>query len=141
MQSSQNFVCLPLVCSPWLITLRLFSTYLSWVNLQRKPCSHELFISYFNTFLFVLTNCFMANQITDTVVKKNTKKQCTFLFNHLKDGIYFSTLGHAYSFNEGFMSEWMSKWLLFNANSTFFQLYHGKNMLNFNEMIMRSALY
>ena len=42
--------------------------YLSWVNLQRKPCSHELFISYFNTFLFVLTNCFTTNQISDTVV-------------------------------------------------------------------------
>jgi hypothetical protein len=32
-------------------------------------------------------------------------------------------------------------WLLFNANSAIFQLYHGVNKLVFNEMMMRSALY
>jgi hypothetical protein len=31
------------------------------------------------------------------------------------------------------------KWLLFSANSTIFQLYHGENKLIFNEMMMRSA--
>jgi hypothetical protein len=36
---------------------------------------------------------------------------------------------------------WLSEWLLFNANSTFFQLYHGENKLIFNEMMRRSALY
>jgi len=30
--------------------------------------------------------------------------------------------------------------LLFNANAAIFQLYHGENMLIFNEMMM-SALY
>jgi len=30
---------------------------------------------------------------------------------------------------------------LFNANSAIIQLYHGENMLIFNEMMMRSALY
>jgi len=30
---------------------------------------------------------------------------------------------------------------LFNANSAIFQLYHSKNKLMFNEMMMRSALY
>ena len=35
----------------------------------------------------------------------------------------------------------MSEWLLFNANSAIFQLYHGKNKLIFDEMMMRSALY
>jgi hypothetical protein len=34
-----------------------------------------------------------------------------------------------------------SEWLLFNANSAIFQLYHGENKLIFNEMLMRSALY
>jgi hypothetical protein len=34
-----------------------------------------------------------------------------------------------------------SEWLLFNANSAIFQLYHGENKLIFNEMMMRSALY
>ena len=31
--------------------------------------------------------------------------------------------------------------LLLNANSAIFQLYHGENKLIFNEMMMRSALY
>jgi hypothetical protein len=39
------------------------------------------------------------------------------------------------------MIEWKSEWLLFNANSTIFQLYYCKNMLIFNEMMMMSALY
>ena len=34
-----------------------------------------------------------------------------------------------------------SEWLLFNANSAIFQLYHGVNKLIFNEMIMLFALY
>ena len=32
------------------------------------------------------------------------------------------------------------EWLLLNANSAIFQLYHGENKLIFNEMMMRSAL-
>ena len=32
-----------------------------------------------------------------------------------------------------------SEWLLFNTKSTIFQLYHGENMLHFNEMM--STLY
>ena len=35
----------------------------------------------------------------------------------------------------------VSDWLLFNANSTTFQLYHGENKLIFNEMMMRFTLY
>jgi hypothetical protein len=31
------------------------------------------------------------------------------------------------------------EWLLFSANSTIFQLYHGENKLIFNEMMMRSS--
>ena len=38
-------------------------------------------------------------------------------------------------------SEWESEWLLFNANSVIFQLYHGENKFIFNETMMRSALY
>ena len=41
----------------------------------------------------------------------------------------------------GNLNEWVSEWLLFNANSSIFQLYHGENKLIFNEMMMRSALY
>ena len=39
------------------------------------------------------------------------------------------------------MSEEVSGWLLFNATSAIFQLYHGDNKLIFNEMMLRSALY
>jgi len=36
----------------------------------------------------------------------------------------------------------VSEWLLFNANSAIFQLYHDENKLIFNEMMMmRSTLY
>ena len=35
----------------------------------------------------------------------------------------------------------VSEWLMFNTNSTIFQLYHGENKLIFNEMMIRSALY
>jgi len=35
----------------------------------------------------------------------------------------------------------VSEYLLFNANSAIFQLYHGDNKLIFNEMMMKSALY
>ena len=38
-------------------------------------------------------------------------------------------------------SERVSEWLLFNANSANFQLYHGENNLIFNDMMMRSALF
>ena len=34
---------------------------------------------------------------------------------------------------------WVNEWLLFNANSAIFQLYHGENKLIFNKM--RYALY
>jgi hypothetical protein len=35
----------------------------------------------------------------------------------------------------------VSDWLLINANSAIFLLYHGENKLIFNEMMTRSALY
>jgi len=35
----------------------------------------------------------------------------------------------------------VSEWLLFNANSAIFQLYHGENKLIFNEIMVRSALF
>jgi hypothetical protein len=35
----------------------------------------------------------------------------------------------------------VGEWLLFNANSAIFQLYHGENKLIFNERMMRYALY
>ena len=35
----------------------------------------------------------------------------------------------------------VSEWLLFNANSTIFQLYHGGNKFIFNEMMTRPALF
>ena len=40
-----------------------------------------------------------------------------------------------------FMINWVSAWLLFNANSAFFQQYNGEKKLIFNEMMMRPPLY
>jgi hypothetical protein len=37
--------------------------------------------------------------------------------------------------------EYVSEWLLLNANSAIFQLYHGKNKLVFNEIMMRFVLF
>jgi hypothetical protein len=39
------------------------------------------------------------------------------------------------------MLEWLSEWLLSNANWAIFQLYHGENKLIFNKMMMKSDLY
>jgi hypothetical protein len=36
---------------------------------------------------------------------------------------------------------WASGWLLFNANSAIFQLYHVENKLIFKDMMMRSAFF
>jgi hypothetical protein len=36
--------------------------------------------------------------------------------------------------------KWVSEWLLFNANSVIFHLYHGENKLIFNEMMMKFAV-
>jgi hypothetical protein len=46
-----------------------------------------------------------------------------------------------YSKNKGWVSEWVSEWVTFYENTAIFQLYHGKNKLIFNEMMMRSALH
>jgi hypothetical protein len=35
----------------------------------------------------------------------------------------------------------VSEWLLFNANSAIFQLYHDENKVIVNEIMMRSALH
>jgi hypothetical protein len=39
------------------------------------------------------------------------------------------------------MVQGVIEWLLFNASSAIFQLYHGENKLIFNEMIMSVALF
>ena len=39
------------------------------------------------------------------------------------------------------VSERMSEWMLFNANSTIVQLYYGENKLIFNRMILRYGLF
>jgi hypothetical protein len=37
--------------------------------------------------------------------------------------------------------EWVSEWLLFNANSAIVQLYHDGNKLISNEMMMREVRF
>ena len=43
--------------------------------------------------------------------------------------------------SDTFSVEWVSEWLLFNANSAIFQLYHGENKLIVNEMMMISIRF
>jgi hypothetical protein len=62
----------------------------------------------------------------------NIHKNTTFATNQ-----YYYTV-HAIS-NSPVYVEW--EWLLLNANSAIYQLYHDKNKLIFNEIMMRSALY
>ena len=54
--------------------------------------------------------------------------------------IFYAT-GEQTSLFLDLVSLWVSEWLLFNANSVIFQLYHGENNLIFNEMMMMSTLY
>jgi hypothetical protein len=39
------------------------------------------------------------------------------------------------------LEKWVNEWLLFNANSSIFQLYHGENKLIFIEMMTMSAFF
>ena len=54
--------------------------------------------------------------------------------------VWFQTEKEKRNYHLQLFSEWVIEGLLFNANSAIFQLYHGENMLIFNEMMMRSAL-
>jgi hypothetical protein len=53
--------------------------------------------------------------------------------------ILHGNMKNIYFFCNSDFTEWVSEWLLFNANSAIFQLhvYHVKNKLIFNEMMMR----
>ena len=77
--------------------------------------------------------------------------QIIFFFLHQNQNIFFSNIGNQNIFleknhNPPLQVKWsfpyysVSEWLLFNANSTIFQLYHGKNKLIFKDMKKRSAL-
>jgi hypothetical protein len=61
---------------------------------------------------------------------------------HANQKVYYTNLVSTFIFetwSEGI--QWVSGWLLFNANSAIFQLHHGENKLILNEMMMRSALF
>jgi hypothetical protein len=69
-------------------------------------------------------------------ISTNWRNQCEY---RIKRWIWFGWWEEAvctYIFTIG-----VSEWLLFNANSAIFQLYHGENKLIINEMMMRSTLY
>jgi hypothetical protein len=55
-----------------------------------------------------------------------------------KEGRYVRIVNNLYTLGSFYG---VSGWLLLNANSVSFQLYHGENKLIFNEMMMRSALF
>ena len=62
-----------------------------------------------------------------------------FFHNYIHMYIYNIYLKHHYWCMMTYVT--LSDWLLFNANSAIFQLYHSENKLIFNKMMMRSALY
>ena len=53
----------------------------------------------------------------------------------------FSRIKIILFFQYPLLIDWVSEWLLFNANSLIFQLYYGENKLIINKMMMRSALF
>ena len=61
--------------------------------------------------------------------------------NHRPDGSHWQSLSHIVISSIPPHELNLSEWLLFSDNSAIFQLYHGKNKLISNEMMMRSALY
>jgi hypothetical protein len=53
----------------------------------------------------------------------------------------FSRIRIILFFQYPLLIDWVSEWLLSNANAAIFQLYYGQNKLIINEMMMRSALF
>jgi hypothetical protein len=53
----------------------------------------------------------------------------------------FSRIRIILFFKYPLLIDWVSEWLLFNANSAICQLYYGENKLILNEMMMRSTLF
>ena len=60
--------------------------------------------------------------------------------NSYKISVVLTQSGPTWISTDIFVYE-VSEWLLFNANSVIYQLYHGRNRLIFKEMMMRSTLY
>ena len=86
------------------------------------------------------------NIILVTVASSTTLPQSNSI--HGQSYFHFCTTcswRYWHSFNTPFPSyscrKWVGGWLLFNANSVIFQLFHGENKLIYNEMMMRSALF
>jgi hypothetical protein len=91
---------------------------LSWVQIRSYKHKH-VYPEYWRIFV---DNCVIHFYIHWYLYIQNIK---------VSKHIYYS----------GWVIEWVSEWLLFNANSAMFQLYHGENKLTFNKMMMRYALY
>ena len=74
--------------------------------------------------------------------KKICWLQCLVPFKPNKNNLLINIAPLLYTLpTQTFKSEWVSDCCLTPANSTIFQLYHCKNKLIFNEMMMKSALY
>jgi hypothetical protein len=55
--------------------------------------------------------------------------------------LYYNSSSSTNDYEKQISFWYLNEWLLLNANSAIFQLYHGENKLIFNEMMMRSTLY
>jgi hypothetical protein len=71
------------------------------------------------------------NTTTETAAEK-----LGHIYTHMfPQGLWYNR-GHKYFF----LTQGVSEWLLFNANSAIYKLYHGVNKLIFNGTMMRFAL-
>ena len=90
----------------------------------RNPLSYVFVFFVFNTLRWEIVVCFVD-------IGKIVDHHClNFLFIIYRIPLVTQCI-----------PSWVSEWLLFYAISAIFQLYHGKNKLIFNEMMMRSPLY
>ena len=67
---------------------------------------------------------------------------CFILSNNVIECSFYWQFSFSEKKNIGLWGYGVSEWLLFSANSSIVQLYHGENKLMLNEMMMmRSTLF
>ena len=150
---------MPLRRSLWYVNrINHLSKYLAIPNGVLWICGFNLRLSYMlpswmlinNSYLTDFTSCltFVDNEnsfflifLTVTVLPL-LQRNASFII--VQSVLFYRCVTIDYSISHLiYMTSWfrVSELLLFNANSTMFQLYHGDAKLIFNEMRLRLALY
>ena len=144
-------------------TKYLFDTVLCYlffpVRVQTRPKSlMTIRPRFLLMFYFYILNYYTSCNKKITLINRNISTFIRYLtgitYSHKKmkklipvlNGANFIQFPHDgfWKFNSSFealLCFQVNEWLMFNANSAIFQLYHDENMLIFNEMMMRSALF